>query len=68
VTCLGLRHSSRAHQAIRWHFVPVTHREGEPLGGAVKAALALVLTFTRHLDDFSHNSTDLTKMVFARHG
>lgn len=64
-TYLNLRHSRRAHEAIRRCCVPVTHREGEPLGIAVKTMLALALAITQRLDDHSHDIKDLTKMVFV---
>lgn len=65
-TYLNLRFSRRAHQAIRRHFVPAAHREGEPLGFAVRTLLALALTVTRQLDDFGGDTKDLTKMVFVK--
>lgn len=65
-TYLNLRHSRQVHAAIRQRLVPATHREGEPLGIAVKAMLTLALSITRRLDDRSRDTKDLTKMVFDR--
>jgi hypothetical protein len=63
---LNLRQSRRAHDLICRGFVPASHREGEPLGGAVKAMLTVAMTVTRRLDDFRPDRGDLTRMVFAR--
>jgi SAM-dependent methyltransferase len=65
-TYLNLRQSRRAHQAIRRHLVPASHREGEPLSVVVKTMLSLALAVTRRLDDRSGDTKDLTKMVFVR--
>jgi len=63
---LNLRYSRRMHEAIRRHLLPSTHKEGEPLGRTVKAALRLSLAITRPLDDRTPDTGDLTQMVFVR--
>src|SRR5262249_25599779 len=63
---LGLRASRIAYKLVRRLLVSPNHLEGKPFGFLPFAALRVLLTFTRLLDDKVLDKCDLTKMVFAR--
>jgi SAM-dependent methyltransferase len=65
-TYLNLRVSRWAQRALWGRLVPSSHREGQPLGFVYRALLMSALAITRHLDDASPDTQDLTKMVFTR--
>jgi SAM-dependent methyltransferase len=63
---LGLRISRMAYTQVRRLLVSPNHLEGKPFGFLPVAALRVLLTFTRPLDDRVPDQCDLTRMVFIR--
>jgi SAM-dependent methyltransferase len=63
---LGLRVSRMAYTLVRRFLVSPNHLEGKPFGFLPVAALRVLLTFTRPLDDEVRDKWDLTRMVFVR--
>lgn len=63
---LGLRVSRMAYTLVRRLLVSPNHLEGKPFGFLPVAALRVLLTFTRPLDDAVPDKRDLTRMVFVR--